>query len=125
MNILRDTRIRCLDFNDIETNSGRRAIVTGTYLQVDIRQRPRIPPRFQGHAVIRLIDETRVMLEPSWSPASVRSLQERERCDGRVVDVAGVVHIEAPEPVVDIAYVVGPCISPVETVDLAQRTPFR
>jgi hypothetical protein len=64
----------------------------------------------------RLRDGTDILLEPNWSSTAVRSVEERARYDGKRVEVIGVVRSEAPAPAKPTAYVMGPCVTPVEAI---------
>jgi hypothetical protein len=90
--------------------------VTGTYRQIDIRMRPKGSPEYLGFAAIQLQDGIDVLLEPSWSPAARRSEAERRRFDGQHVAVIGIIHLEPPDPPEPVAYIIGPCMSPVEQI---------
>ncbi len=115
---------RCETLRDVRSRSGQRVILMGTYHQVDIRMRRKPPPVYAGHAAIRLRDGTDVLLEPSWSVAATRSPEEHARYDAKRVQVIGVVQSEAPKPAEPMAYVTGPCMSPVEDIRLdAQESP--
>jgi hypothetical protein len=110
----------CETLPDIQTFSGQRARVVGTYRQVDMRMRQKPPPRYVGHAAVELSDGTRVLLEPGWSQAAIRSAEERALYDGKRVEVTGVIHQRSPSPPEPAAHVVNPTVSPVETVQLAK-----
>lgn len=107
----------CETLDDIVRQNGRRARVVGEYRAVSLSQRPRVDDPATG-AVVGLRDGTNVQLEPSWSPAGERPEWERRAHDRRRVVVTGVVHEHSPKPAQPIAYVTGPCISPVESVEL-------
>lgn len=107
---------RCESLEDIYERTGERALVVGTYRQIDVRMRKKGEPKYTGHVAVRLMDETDVMLEPSWSTAAIRSVAERSQFDGKRVEVIGTIHLRAPEPPEEIAYILGPCVSPVEVV---------
>lgn len=109
---------RCESLSDLLEFSGERGLVVGRYVQVDVRQRQTGPPQYIGYAGVQFEDQTIVMLEPTWSPAGLRPYDERTRFDGRKVAVTGTVYVEMPEPEQAIAYLVAPCISPVEMIRL-------
>ncbi|WP_224370951.1 hypothetical protein [Hyalangium versicolor] len=104
---------------DVQRLSGRRVRVVGTYHQVDMRMKPKPPAQYRGHAAVRLGDGTDILLEPGWSKAAIRSQAERERHDGKHVEIIGVLHEQSPAPPEPAAYVVGPALSPVESIQLA------
>jgi len=110
---------RCKSLQDLQTEAGKRAAVIGMYLQVDIRMRKKGKSKYAGHVVVRLMDGADVMLEPSWSQAAIRSAEERRQFDGKRVEVIGTIHLQTPLPPEDVAYIVGPCVSPVELVQAA------
>jgi hypothetical protein len=106
----------CETLQDVRSRSGQRVILKGTYHQVDVRMRRKPPAAYAGHAAIRLQDETDVLLEPSWSPDAIRTPEEHARYEAKRVQVTGVVHSEAPKPAEPLAYITGPCLSPVEEI---------
>jgi hypothetical protein len=110
---------KCVTLPDIQANVGKRVLVVGIYRQLDIRMRPKGIPEYVGHAAIQLLDGHDVLLEPSWSPAARRIPSERTRFEGQQVEVIGTLHLKPPEPPEPIAYVIAPCISPVEQIFLA------
>lgn len=110
---------RCETLQDVRSLSGQRVTLTGTYHQVDVRMRRKPPAAYAGHAAIRLRDGTDVLLEPTWSSAAIRTSEEHTRYEEQRVQVIGVVHHEAPKPVELVAYVTGPCVSPVEEISPA------
>jgi hypothetical protein len=112
---------RCESLDDVRSMSGRRAVLTGIYHQTDLRMRPKPPPVYAGYVAIRLRDGTHVNLEPNWSAAAIRNSEEVARYEGKLVEVIGVIHSEAPEPPEPVAYVTDPCISPVEAIRLSPR----
>lgn len=95
-------------------------MIIGVYMQIDARMRKKGEPVFSGNVAVRMIDGTSVMLETSWSAAGVRGEDERLMFDGKQVEVTGIVHLQSPEPPEDVNYVMGPCVSPVEKVELYQ-----
>jgi hypothetical protein len=107
----------CETRDDLVRHDGRRARVVGEYVAVPASKRPADddPPT---SAVVRLRDGTSVLLEPSWSPAGARSEAELATHAGRRVVVTGVVHERSPAPAQSIAFIIGPCISPVESIEL-------
>lgn len=111
---------RCETEEDVRENDGDRATLVGRYVRIDVRKRPRGDPRYRGHAGVRLADGTTVHLEPTWSPEAVRGEPERERFEGERVEVVGTVHVEPPEPPEPVAYLVAPCVSPVESVGFVE-----
>lgn len=108
---------QCETGADVRANDGQRAAVAGTYEQVDVRQRTRGDPVYRGHAAVRLDDGTRVHLEPTWAQDAQRDDDEIERFEGRRVRAVGTVHEEPPDPPRPVAYVVAPCLCPVEQVE--------
>jgi hypothetical protein len=109
---------RCETLQDIQRQSGKRAIVVGVYREIDIRMRRKTIPKYSGHAAIQLEDDVEILLEPSWSEAAIRSKEERQQFRGKKVEALGIVYVESPEPPISMAYVMGPCISPVEAIHL-------
>jgi len=107
---------RCETLHDVTTRSGQRALLIGTYREVDLRMRQRPPAVYDGHVAIGLRDGADVLLEPSWSERSIRSAEERSRYAGVVVEVNGVVHDRTPPPPELIAYVTDACISAVADI---------
>jgi hypothetical protein len=112
---------RCETLRDIQAWSGHRVILTGIYHQVDLRMRQKPRTMYSGYVAIRLGDGTDVNLEPSWSPAAIRTSEELARYDGKAVEVIGVVHDKAPEPAEPVAYVTNPCVCPVEVIRLQTK----
>jgi hypothetical protein len=106
----------CETLQDIESRSGQRAVVVGIYHQIDARMRHKELPMYAGQVAIQLKDGTEVLLEPSWSTAGIRNLEERTLFDGKVVEVTGVVYRQTPKPVETVTYVIGSCVSPVEDI---------
>ena len=106
----------CRRSEDIALMAGGRVRVVGDYVEVDARRRPRPPARFVGHAAISLEDGGRILLEPNWAPAALRSAGERTRFAGRRVEAVGLLWASSPEPPEPIAYKTAPCLSPVESV---------
>lgn len=115
----------CETLDEIRAHDGQRVILTGIYNQVDLRMRRKPPAVYAGQVAIRLRDETDVLLESSLSPAVIRSAEERARYDGKRVEVTGVVHSQAPEPSQPVAYIMGPCVSPVEGIRPAAKESSR
>jgi hypothetical protein len=109
----------CETLRDVQSRSGQRVLVRGIYQQVDSRMRRKSPPLYSGRVAIQLEDGTNVLLEPSWSPKGIRNQEERARYDGKHVEAVGVVYAAAPKPVKPVAYITGPCLSPVEEVRMA------
>jgi hypothetical protein len=120
---IREEPERCETMGDIQSQSGRRVILVGIYHEVDLRMRQKPPPQYAGHAAIKLSDGTDVLLEPGWSAAAIRSPEERARYGGRRVEVTGTIHPQAPPPAEPVAYVMGPCLSPVEAIGPAVEEP--
>jgi len=111
---------RCETHQDIQKLSGSRVRVVGTYHQVDMRMRPKPPPRYVGHAAVRLSDGTQVLLEPAWSKAALRGSEERTLYDGKRVEVTGVIHERSPSPPEPAAHPINPTLSPVEAIQPAE-----
>lgn len=114
-----ETLETCKSREDVQALDGRRAIVIGTYVQVDVRQRPKPPPVRRGHAAIQLSDSTLVLLEPVWKKEAVRPAEEISQWEGRKVRVRGFLHRVAPEAPDPVANLLWPCVSPVESVQPA------
>ena len=93
------------------------ARVIGVYRATALVQgtKPRGPQA--DRAVIHLRDGTEALLEPNWSPASPRPAHERETFDNQRVAVEGLVHAQSPAPPEPVAYITGPCISPVWSIE--------
>jgi len=108
----------CYSLDDIAANNGKPALTIGTYHQFDMRMRPKPPAQYVGYVVLVLEDGNRMLLEPGWSKAAVRSAEERQRYDGHQVEIKGVVHLEMPESDEPAAHVMMPCISPVENIQI-------
>jgi hypothetical protein len=111
--------ISCATLEKLKAHAGKRVAVTGTYIAIDLRMRQKGAPATFGHAAVQLCDDTEVLLEPSWSPSARRSEAERSRFAGKRVEVIGSICLEPPKPTQPVAYVVAPCISPVEQISLA------
>jgi hypothetical protein len=111
---------RCETQPDIQRLSGSRVLLVGTYQQVDMRMRQKPPPVYRGHVALKLSDGTLVLLEPGWSKAAIRSPEERERYDGKRVEVTGIIHARSPEPPEPAAHTIGPVLSPVEVIQLVK-----
>ena len=112
---------RCHTYEDVKAHAEERAAIVGVYHQIDIRMRPKSSQKFTGHAAVRLDDGEDVLLEPTWSPAAIRSEEERKRFDGARVEAVGVVHAESPEPPEQVAFRMGPCLSPVDQIQIASK----
>jgi hypothetical protein len=108
---------QCETLAAIRKHDGQRAAVVGRYEQADVRKRKEGNPVYRGHASIRLRDDTGVFLEPTWADDAIRSEAERERFEGWRVRVVGTVHEEPPDPPEPVAYIVAPCVSPVERIE--------
>jgi len=106
----------CRSRADVEAASGGPARVVGDYVEVDLRQKPKPPPRYLGRAGLRLEDGTLVLLEPGWSQAGLRSPEERRRFAGKRVEATGTIWIEPPRPATPVAYPIMPCLAPVEAL---------
>jgi hypothetical protein len=106
----------CRRSHDVSANAGARVRVFGEYVDVDARQRPDPPAQYRGHAAIRLEDGALVQLEPTWAEAALRSAGERARFAGKAVEAIGVLWASPPEPPEPVAYMLGPCLSPVESI---------
>jgi hypothetical protein len=102
----------------LEQRSGERGTIAGTYHQLDVRMKKHSVPEYGGHAAVRLADGTDVYLEPVWSPAAIRDEDERRRLSDARVMVTGVLHAQMPEADEPVAHLVGPCVSPVERIEL-------
>jgi hypothetical protein len=120
---IREEPQRCETLRDVQLQSGGRVILVGTYHDIDLRMRQKSPPQYAGHVAIKLKDGTDVLLEPGWSAASIRGPEERARYGGKRVEVTGTIHHQAPPPPEPIAYVMGPCLSPVEVIGPAAEEP--
>jgi hypothetical protein len=112
---------RCLTLPEFEAHDGERVLVVGAYRAIAVRQRAR-PDAEADHACVRLHDGSEILLEPNWSEAARRSREERSRFDARQVEVDGVAHAKSPRPPQPIAYVIGPCLSPVFSVRTTEET---
>lgn len=113
-----DEPLKCTTRDDIAKLSGQRVKVIGTYGQVDSRMRPRGKPLHLGHVDVTLEDGTGILLGPSWSAEARRSPEERAAYDGARVEVTGILHRESPRPPMEMAYRIGPTLSPVESIRL-------
>jgi hypothetical protein len=110
---------QCRRLADLEAFDGARVRVLGEYVELDLRKNPEPPPQFAGSAGVRLEDGAVVLLEPSWSPRGLRSRDESARLAGRRVEATGRLWKNPPAPSEPVAQVLAPCLSPVESVDLA------
>jgi hypothetical protein len=99
---------------------GRHVRVAGVYRATALSKKPR-PGLDPIHAYVELKDGGSVLLEPSWSPASARPRAERESFDGRRVLVQGTIHAHSPAPKEELAYITGPCVSPVDAIGLQEE----
>lgn len=113
--------VTCESLQDIQAYTGQRVMTVGIYIQVDLRMRKKGRPKYTGYAAVRLTDGTEVLLEPSWSTAAIRSADERRQFENDQVEVIGTVHLQTPKAPEEVAYVMGPCITPVERIQLAQQ----
>ena len=93
---------------------GQPVKLVGTYVLIDVRMRPKPPPRYRGHAAIDL-EGGRVFLEPIWAPEAIRPESERE-WNGQRVEVVGRFHRVPPEPPKPAAQLMVSCLRPVQSV---------
>lgn len=114
------TETVCTSWSDIQACTGRRVVVRGEYVQLDVRQNPGSSAQLRAHAALRLRDGTTVTLEPAWTPQAIRGADERKRLTGKQVEAVGLLWAEAPEPPEPVASIVSPCLSPVESIDLVR-----
>ena len=92
-------------------HDGQEVILVGTYSLLDLRMRPKPPPR-KTHAAV-MLEGGGIPLEPTWAPEAVRPSEEHA-LDGQRVQVRGTFRANAAPPG-DLAAPSGPspCISPV------------
>ena len=107
----------CTDLQQLEAHDGQRVFLIGKYHAVALHQGIKVRSIEADHAYISLIDGN-VLLEPNWSEAAYRSSEERARFDNKRVKVEGIAHAKSPRPPEPIAYIVGPCLSPVLSIHL-------
>lgn len=109
---------RCTNMAEIRSLDGKQVSLIGAYRSAALHQGPKRMGVEALQAVIRLDDGTKVLLEPNWSPASRRGQSERDQFDNHRVAVEGTIHVECPEPPEPLAYITGPCVSPVLNISL-------
>lgn len=102
---------------DIEANDNLEVTVIGTYRQIDIRRKKLPPAEFRGHVAIELSDGHLVILEPSWSDASLRPQEERRKFNNKNVAITGCLHANAPPPPEPFAVLKMPCLSPIQKIE--------
>lgn len=90
------------DMNDVQ--------LAGTYVELDARMKAESPPRYDGHAAIRLADGTLVTLFPTWHRDARRPIAEIQQLKDKQVEVAGMVFAEAPASPRGGASLNAPCI---------------
>ena len=113
-------RVRTM--KELRRRDGKRAELEGMYHRVDLRMAPEGPAADDELAsAVLLSDRTVVLIEPSWSEASVRPADEVERFDGEDVVVTGTAHERSPQPEQEAAAIVSPCVSGVESIRLASE----
>ena len=91
----------------------------GRYTQIDIRKRPNTSPVYAGHVAIVLDDGTEVLLYPVWHSEARRPADEITRFDKQRVVVVGTVYPEAPNGSGGAANLLLPCVTEVESIELA------
>lgn len=106
----------CGSLQDVQANSGQRVLLLGIYRAVALHQGAKPPDAPKVRAIVHLKDGTEVLLEPNWSQVSQRSVEEIREFDGQEVEVEGVIHAHSPRPVQPVAFIVGPCLSPVLSI---------
>jgi hypothetical protein len=108
----------CINLQQFEAHDGQHVLLIGIYHAVALRQGTKVRGIEADHASVSLIDGIEVLLEPNWSEAAHRSSEERARFDNKQVEVEGVAHAKSPRPPEPIAYIIGPCLSPVLSIRL-------
>lgn len=113
----------CTTLAQFQMNDGQRVLVLGRYHAVALGQGTRIQNLKRDHASVRLGDGTEILLEPNWSDSARRDSDELSRFDNHQVEVEGVAHLKSPPPPQPIAYIIGPCLSPVFSLRLLSDKP--
>ena len=105
-----------------EELDGQPVVAEGTYVQVDVRKRIRDAddPVYHGHAAVKLSDDHRLFIEPTWSEHAIRSRDEIRRHEGQQVTVVGTLHNRCPTPPQPAAAIISPCLVNVTSLQLAQ-----
>jgi hypothetical protein len=116
---------RCRTMAEFETKDGRLVLVHGIYHALAVQQNPKQTATPKDHAAVRMSDGTEILLEPNWSEKARRSESERAQFEGVDVVAEGVAHVQSPKPPEEIAYVLGPCLSPVHFVRAAREEQSR
>jgi len=107
----------CTTLAEIRAVDRQPARLIGLYRATALVQGTKSRGARPDRAVVALRDGTEVLLEPNWSAASQRPAAELEQFDNRRVAVEGVVHADSPAPAESVAYITGPCVSPVWTIE--------
>ena len=110
----------CQTLTEFTSCDGESVCLRGFYRSASIRQKGTAQRSPGDHAYIRLSDGAETLLSTSWAPEGRRTTEEIRRFENQLVEVEGIAHAKSPKPPQDIAYIVGPCVSPVVAIRLAQ-----
>jgi hypothetical protein len=101
-----DTAVR--NAAELDAKNGTMVEVFGRYEQVAGGKRPDAP--LDGHAAVRLADDTLIWLEPPWHPAAIRAPEELAKFEGKEVVAKGLLFAECPPPPDHRAYAKVSCL---------------
>lgn len=93
---------------DRDAKTGDMVEVFGTYQQVAVGKAP--DARLDGHAAVRLADDSLIHLQPPWHPSAVRPADELAKFTDKPVVVKGILMKECPPPPDGRAYAKVPCM---------------
>lgn len=103
----------------VKEHARSEVVVEGVYRQRDVRRIQSDPDELlEGHVVIVLEDGAQVFLYPPDDDEALRSADERERLEGRMVRVAGLLLSRVPGPGAAIR---APCLTDVTSIEPVDR----
>ncbi len=106
--------------DQIKASDGARVRVIGTYVEIDARMAQRPPPRYVGHAAIKLADGATVSLLPVWDPDALRPEAEAAAFRDTQVEAVGILRATAPAEPHGGASPIGPALTKIEALRAAR-----
>lgn len=104
---------------DIEEYAVEQVRLVGRYTQIDARMRREATPVYNGNVALVLDDGTQVLLYPVWHVEAKRPADEIARYENQRVVVVGTIFPKAPASPDNAANLSLPCLTEVESIDLA------